>query len=84
MISEGGAHEIRRLAPDGPWAAIVPARTAFAARVADEGGYSLVNCCVAPGFEFDDFTILDDATLIDAFPHHAATIRRYARNPSPR
>ncbi|MFY9780201.1 MAG: cupin domain-containing protein [Candidatus Baltobacteraceae bacterium] len=81
LISERGEHEIFRLASGGPWEATIPAGSAFAARVADGGGYSLVSCCVAPGFEFADFTLLDSKMLIDAFPRHAAAIRRYARPP---
>jgi predicted cupin superfamily sugar epimerase len=79
LITARGAHEVCRLASTGPWVATVPAGSAFAARVADHGAYSLVTCCVAPGFEFEDFALLDSDMLIDAFPHHAATIRRYAR-----
>jgi hypothetical protein len=81
LLSEQGAHEVCRLAAGGPWAATIPAGAAFAARVAEEGDYSLVTCCVAPGFEFADFTLLDAEALIDAFPRHAAAIRRYSRPP---
>jgi predicted cupin superfamily sugar epimerase len=80
-ISQRGAHDVCRLGPDGPWVAAIAAGNAFAARVAEEGGYALVSCCVAPGFEFEDFTLVDSDALIDAFPIHAAAIRRYARLP---
>jgi len=78
LISSAGAHEMCSLGPAGPWQATIRAGSAFAARVAGAGAYSLVTCCVAPGFEFEDFTLLDPAALIDAFPRHAAAIRRYA------
>ncbi len=82
LISEDGAHEVCRLASDGPWQATVPAGCAFAARVADAGGFSLVTCCVAPGFEFADFELLDSEKMIGAYPRHVAAIRRYARTAS--
>lgn len=46
------------LGPSGPYAAVIPAGQAFSARVRAGTGFALVTCCVAPGFEFDDFELL--------------------------
>ena len=37
---------------------VVPSSHWMAAR--SEGQYSLVSCCVGPGFDFDDFEMLRD------------------------
>jgi len=63
--------------------AMVPAGCWFAAeRVAGyAGGYSLVGCTVAPGFEFSEFELADAAALAAlaaAHPHHAEVIARLA------
>jgi predicted cupin superfamily sugar epimerase len=74
------------LGPDGPWVAVLPAGMAFAAHVSASdlpGGYALVSCCVAPGFDFADFELLDGAALATAFPEHAALARRFARDTQP-
>ncbi len=83
-------HRRIELGPDGPWVAVLPAGTAFAAHVdlragaggsEERGTYSLVSCCVAPGFDFADFELLSGAALATAFPEHAALARRFARDP---
>ncbi len=66
--------------------AVVPAGCWFAAeRVAGyAGGYSLVGCTVAPGFEFSEFELADAAALAAAHPHHAEVIARLAPRPPSR
>jgi predicted cupin superfamily sugar epimerase len=78
LIDTAGRHETRKVGPEGPWAATIPATSAFAARMA-EGGFALVTCCVAPGFAFEDFELLAAAELRERYPQHARTIERYAR-----
>ena len=77
LIDANGRHETLHLGPGGPWAATIPATTAFAARVAGSG-FALVTCCVAPGFAFEDFELLDAAELAARYPQHALAIERYA------
>ena len=52
----GGSHE-QVISEDQP-VAWVPAGVWMAAR--SQGDYSLVSCCVGPGFSFDDFEMLRD------------------------
>ena len=39
-------------------------------------GYALVGCTVAPGFDFQDFTMGSRDELLSAFPSHAETVKR--------
>jgi predicted cupin superfamily sugar epimerase len=39
------------------------------------GGFSLIGCTVAPGFDFEDFTLDDRAMLLKKFPQHDQLIR---------
>ena len=76
VIDAGGVLETLRLGTNGPWQATIPAGSAFAARTS-EPGFALVTCCVAPGFAFEDFELLDAAKLAARYPEHALTIERY-------
>jgi predicted cupin superfamily sugar epimerase len=72
FVCDPGETAIRRivLGPPGEEArpaAVVPAGCAQAARPL--GGYTLVECTVGPGFEFEDFRLLADE------PHAAARLR---------
>ena len=57
--------------------AVVPAGVWQAAEPA--GDAVLCGCTVAPGFEFEDFTMGDGDALIREFPNEAALIRRLTR-----
>jgi len=59
---------------------VVPANTWFASRVAAGGSFSLVGCTVAPGFDFADFCLADQALLMAAFPQHSQTIAELTRS----
>lgn len=48
----------------------------FGATVDETTPYTLVGCCVAPGFDYRDFELADPTTLIHTFPDHADLIRR--------
>lgn len=43
------------------------------------GEYSLAGCTVAPGFDFADFEMPDQADLLKLFPKHEDVIRRLTR-----
>jgi predicted cupin superfamily sugar epimerase len=58
---------------------VVPANTWFASRLAAGGSFSLVGCTVAPGFDFADFCLADQALLLAAFPQHSQTIAELTR-----
>ncbi len=51
----------------------------FAASVAEPGGFALVGCTVAPGFEFADFELAEKNTLLDLFPNHNKIINEYCK-----
>lgn len=69
----GGTH---RLHPGAPQA-VVPAGVWQAAEPESEA--VLCGCTVAPGFDFADFELGREESLIQAFPDEEALIRRLAR-----
>ncbi|HTV75307.1 MAG TPA: cupin domain-containing protein [Candidatus Acidoferrales bacterium] len=79
IIDPAGNLSTRTLSAHGPWQTTIALNAHFAAHVADESGYALVGCNVAPGFEFADFHLATRAILTAAYPQHAAVIARYAR-----
>lgn len=58
---------------------IVPANTWFGAKPIDKGGFALVGCTMAPGFEFEDFELADRTDLINQYPQHKALITEFTR-----
>jgi hypothetical protein len=60
---------------------IVPAGSVFGATVCDNSkyDYSLVGCTVAPGFEFEDFTLHKKDELLERFPRHRELIESLTR-----
>jgi predicted cupin superfamily sugar epimerase len=57
--------------------AVVPAGCWFGAESC--GGFSLVGCTVAPGFDFEDFEMARCAELSKEFPQYGALITRLTR-----
>jgi predicted cupin superfamily sugar epimerase len=56
---------------------VVPANAWFASEpVGDPGSFVLVGCTVAPGFDFSDFELAEEAALTNEFPKHKELIRR--------
>ena len=55
--------------------AVVPAGTWFGSKPASESTYSLVGCTVAPGFDFADFELAEQADLLTTYPQHEQVIR---------
>ncbi|HEY0274365.1 MAG TPA: cupin domain-containing protein [Chitinophaga sp.] len=53
---------------------VIPAGSWFASRTETPGGFALVGCTVAPGFDFADFELAGRAALQAAYPQHAALI----------
>ncbi len=76
----GERHEIA-LGPDPErgerFQAVVPAGSWFGAETS--GGFSLVGCTLAPGFDFGDFEMGDRAGLTILYPEHRAQIARLTR-----
>jgi predicted cupin superfamily sugar epimerase len=83
VIDEGG--DYRRIAlgrePDEGQVlqAVVPAGQWFGATVERPGGFALVGCTVAPGFDFKHFEQAERSALVERFPHHRAVIESLTR-----
>ncbi len=79
MIGADGRHAQRILGVGNALQAVVPAGVHFASHVDTPGGYALVGCDVAPGFEFADFALTSRSMLTAAYPQFAPLIARYTR-----
>lgn len=82
IINEQGAYQ-KHLIGNGPekgeyYQQVVPAHHWFAARVVD-GAYGLVGCTVAPGFDFEEFTLGKRDDLLHKFPRHKDLILEFTR-----
>jgi len=51
----------------------------FAAEISTGTGFALVSCAVAPGFEFSEFEMADQESLLSEFPAHLDIIARLCR-----
>jgi hypothetical protein len=65
----------QHVVPRGVWQGARPLRSAGI-------GYTLVGCTVAPGFDFEDFTMLSRAGLELLFPQHVNALRALTRDES--
>lgn len=84
---EGDALEIWSITPDGQaiqkvlsnqnYQEVIPAGHWFASRTT--GKYSLAGCVVAPGFDFDDFEMAEQQSLMSQFPNHSELIQQFTR-----
>ncbi|WP_169974682.1 cupin domain-containing protein [Tautonia rosea] len=83
VIDPGGTYRSHRVGLDldngQEPQAVVTAGSWFGASVDEPGGFALVGCTVAPGFDFADFELADREVLIREFPQHEALIRRLTR-----
>lgn len=81
VISPEGVHEQKTLGNDPSrgesFQAAVSAGSWFGARTA--GGFALVGCTVAPGFDFEDFELARCEELKALFPQHEILIRQMTR-----
>jgi uncharacterized protein len=75
-LSPENGHQTMVLGGDHPYQGWVPAHTVFGSEVEEPGGWALVSCVVAPGFDFKDFEILEQTDLLEAFPEHASIIKK--------
>lgn len=71
ILNENG-HVILKLGPkldEGEsFHHVVPKNTIFGSSVQSKNGYSLVSCVVAPGFDFEDFELLNSTELLKLYP----------------
>lgn len=83
VLEPGGDHRLLRLGPDlqrrESFQALVPAGCWFGARVEERGGFALVGCTVAPGFDFADFELGRREDLVRQYPMHRKLIEALTR-----
>lgn len=81
-IDERGEHAVQRLGGDIPAGDrpqfVVPAGVLQAARPVGDS-FALCGCTVAPGFDFEDFSMPARADLLARFPQHAEILERLSR-----
>lgn len=54
---------------------LVPRGYIFGSAMNKEG-FALVGCMVSPGFDFEDFELLNREELLKSYPHHTEIIRK--------
>ncbi len=59
---------------------VIQAGSWFGSRTEEEGGFSLVGCTVAPGFDFEDFELAKCESLLGEFPQHEMLICSLTRS----
>lgn len=83
VIDEEGAYTCIRLGnhleQHEQLQAVVPAGAWFASEPAPGTAFALVGCTVAPGFDFADFEMAQQAPLLQQFPAHREIISRLCR-----
>ncbi len=82
ISSEGNYSKIvlgQNLTEDEVLQYTIPKETWFAAEVKDKNSFSLVGCTVTPGFDFADFEMGDQKTLLDKFQQHQNLIKRFTK-----
>lgn len=79
-VFDGAGHRRLRLgdpvAPVPSWQTVVPAGAVFGAELTVAGGWALLGCTLAPGFDPDDFAWADADDLCRRFPAAVATVAR--------
>ena len=83
MISPDGSYSKQVVGLDFENGALpqftVPKEHWFAAEVNQPNSYSFVGCTVSPGFDFRDFELATEESLISLFPQHNEIITRLTR-----
>ena len=74
MINEDASYTTCDVGPDGDYSAVIPAGCWFGATT--EAPHVLVSAIVAPGFDFNDFELAEQGTLLERYPQHAEIIKR--------
>lgn len=55
---------------------MIPAGTIFGSHLTDISSYGFVSCVVSPGFDFQDFEIIDRQYLMPNFPDQTSVIEK--------
>ena len=81
VINEAGDYYSYELsdASTGNLSVVIEAGLWFAAELPSKEGFTLVSCAVAPGFEFAEFEMAEQETMIKLYPQHAGLLNRLCR-----
>ena len=79
MIDKAGNYSNATAGPEGEMQVIIPNNTYFAAEVnpSKEADFILVSCAVAPGFDFQDFRLVEQQELEALCPTQRELISRF-------
>lgn len=79
IIDEQGNLQIKVCGPgeEEELAVLIPKNSWFGARVTNTQSFVLVSCVVSPGFDFNDFEMIDRNELIEKYPQHKESILKY-------
>ncbi|WP_064603767.1 cupin domain-containing protein [Photobacterium sp. J15] len=83
MISEDGELTTAQLGLDianGERPQVLVPKGCIFGSAMNKPGYSLVGCMVSPGFNFEDFELFSQETLLADYPQHEEIIRRLSRS----
>ncbi len=58
---------------------VIKAGSWFGAKTTGDGDYALVGCTVAPGFDFADFELAQQAQMLQQYPQHEEIIKKLTR-----
>lgn len=68
--------------PNPVFQVIISSGTIFGAEVKTDNSYSLLGCMVSPGFDFDDFELLERSYLLSEYPNHKEIIEKFTNDSS--
>ena len=57
----------------------IPAGTIFGAEVIQSNSFTLLSCMVAPGFDFNDFRLMNRDEMLNMFPYHKDVILQFTK-----
>ncbi len=84
LLHEKNSYTKIKLGPhaesDEQFQVVIPKYTYFGANLPEPDTYALVGCTMAPGFEYDDFTLGEKSELIEMFPDHTRIIHQLLPN----
>ncbi|MDP2387579.1 MAG: cupin domain-containing protein [Bacteroidota bacterium] len=64
----------------GAFKCVIQSGSWFGSRCEVSGGFSLVGCTVAPGFDFEDFELVTLNVLTSEFPQYIELIKELTRS----
>lgn len=81
MIDPKGEYSTRRLQGGHTpvFQTLVPAGIWFAVTCDENTSYALFGCSLSPGFDFEDFELGRESSLLEKFPEHREILSKYSR-----